>query len=176
MASSKKDIFDEHQIDSNLFFISKRKMNQIIKAVLPQLAGDYLQGVDFNSIKSSFSGEISMENIALNPTLLQKHGIPFNVTYSNIKKLEAKVPWLKAKSEPSVVKITDMCLLMTLAEPNKVDPLTQRTNFLDEITKQCYAKVKALDGKDNSGGPFAGMKVAIVDNLQVTPSLHGLIG
>lgn len=143
-------------------------MNHILKAVLPSLAGEYLSGVDFNSIKTSYlTGEISIENVALNPSIFQKQGLPFLVNYSNIGKLEIKVPWLKAKSEPSVVKIRDMHILMTMAAPNKVEPLTQRIAFLDEITKQCYAKVKALDSKEGKEGAFAGLKVAIIDNLQV---------
>ena len=169
-----------YQIDCELWSASRAdflneilfgNMNQILKAVLPSIAGEYLSGVDFNTVKASFAGEISMENIALNPALFKKQGLPFLIKYSNIRKLEINVQWLKAKSEPGVVKMSDIHLLLVPSPLSKSDPTEQRIDFLDEITKQCYTKVKSLNNKGESGA-LSGLKTVIVDNLQVCSLLR----
>lgn len=144
-------------------------MNYLLKYLVPTLLGDYIEGIDYNNVKTSyFSGQISLQNIALKKDIFTKKGIPLDIQYSIIGKLELRVPWLKVRKEPIVVTVNDMYLIITLSDPQKIDPIRQRLFFMNEISRACYEKTKSMDTQDENKGNFSSMKINILDNLQIS--------
>lgn len=144
-------------------------MNYLLKYLVPTLLGDYIEGVDYDNIKTSyFSGLISLQNISLKKDIFTKKGIPLDISYSTIGQLELRIPWLKVRKEPILVTVNDLYLVITLSDPQKIDPVRQRIFFMNEISRACYEKTKSIDAQEEKSGNFSSVKVNILDNVQVS--------
>lgn len=144
-------------------------MNYLLKYIVPTLLGDYIHGIDYDSIKTSyFSGEISLENISLKKDIFIKKGIPLSIVYSVIGKLELKIPWLKVRKEPLVATLRDMYIVIALSNPKQIDPVRQRAVLMNEISKACYEKIGSNDAQGENKKNISAMKINIIDNIQVS--------
>jgi Vacuolar protein sorting-associated protein len=146
-------------------------MEHILQYILPSILGDFIQGIDKNHMRTNFfSGKVSLQGVTLNPNLLKPLGVPVKIIYSDIGKLEVKIPWLKRLKEPIEVYLEDLLLLL---EPTQnmddFDIVEERIKFLDGLTEECTIKLKGIhkETAEQEGGSLAYYKILILDNLQV---------
>jgi hypothetical protein len=146
-------------------------MDYILQYILPSILGDFIQGIDKNHMRTNFfSGKVSLQGVSLNPNLLKPLGIPVKIKYSDIGKLEVKIPWLKRLKEPIEVYLEDLSILLEQTPSMEdFDILEERIKFLEGLTQECAAKLRGAnaDGTDKEGGSLAYYKILILDNLQV---------
>ena len=143
-------------------------MNHILKFLIPTLLGDYVEGLDYNNIKASyFSGEVILENFSLRKNIFSQKGIPLDIAYSLVGKLELRVPWLKVRKEPIAATLSDVYMIITPSDALKIDPLRQRASLMNEISSKCYKQIKPNENKEEGKGGFSEMKINIIDNIQV---------
>jgi len=146
-------------------------MEHILQYVLPSLLGDFVQGIDKNNMKTEFfSGKVSITGITINPALLKSLDAPIKITFSDVGKLEAKIPWMKKFKEPTEIYLEDLLVLLEPLESlEDFDIIEERIKFLDKLKEECAAKLKSID-KDSSKqdeGSMSQYKGLIVDNLMV---------
>lgn len=149
-------------------------MDYVLRYVLPSLLGNFISGIDKNNMRTKFfSGKVSLEKVFLNPNLLKSLQIPVKIVFSDIGKLELKIPWMKRLKEPIEIYLEDVCVLLEAVESMEdYDIVSERISFLDRLTEQIMTKVKSLDesAKNKEGGSLSYYKVLILDNFQVKSS------
>jgi Vacuolar protein sorting-associated protein len=145
-------------------------MDYILQYILPSILGDFIQGLDKHHMKTSFfSGKVTLQNISLNPNLLKPLGVPVKISFSEIGKLEVKIPWTKRMKEPTELYLEDLFVLL---EPTPTmedyDIVKERIKFIDKLIQECRNKLRAIH-KDTAqeGGSLSYYKILILDNLQV---------
>lgn len=146
-------------------------MDYVLRYVLPSLLGNFISGIDKNNMRTSFfSGKVSLEKVFLNPNLLKSLQIPVKIVFSDIGKLELKIPWMKRLKEPIEIYLEDVCILLESVESMEdFDIAAERVRFLERLTEQISEKIKTIDESSQSkeGGSLSYYKVLILDNFQV---------
>jgi N-terminal region of Chorein or VPS13 len=147
-------------------------MDYILQYILPSILGSFISGIDKNHMRSNFfSGKVSLQGVSLNPNLLKPLGIPVKIRYSDIGKLEVKIPWLKRLKEPIEVYLEDLSILLeSMNSMEDFDIVEQRIKFLEGLEEECSAKLKGLnkEAAESDGGSLEYYKILILDNLQVS--------
>lgn len=103
----------------------------------------YYRVFHFNFIHklSYYLGQVELENVPLRKTALQKFDVPLEVRSGVIGKLTLTIPITHIKSEPWVLKISDLLVLLgPNAAPNNVEVVeqyeqTRKELMLDELEK-----------------------------------------
>jgi len=66
----------------------------LLEKLLLKYLGRFIQGLDKNNLHLGvFSGNIIIENVSLKKNILEILGLPMDVIFSDIKKLQIIVPW-----------------------------------------------------------------------------------
>ena len=145
-------------------------MELVLQYILPSILGDFIQGIDKNHMKTNFfSGKVTLQGVSLNPGILKSLNLPTKMVYSNIGKLELKIPWVQRLKQPIEVYLEDLFVIL---EPNSnlddFNIIQERIKFLDALTKECRNKLRNLNqDAQKEGGSMDYYKVLILDNLQV---------
>lgn len=69
----------------------------------------------------AWSGNISLDNIAIKANAFDSLSLPFRVIHGHIARIEASIPWKSLYSSPVVIKLSDVYVL---AVPNTGSPYT----------------------------------------------------
>jgi len=66
----------------------------LLEKLLFKYLGRFIDGIDTNNLHLGvFSGNIVIENVCLKKNILEMLGLPMDVIFSDIKKLQIIVPW-----------------------------------------------------------------------------------
>ena len=116
---------------------------KLLLNVLLSVLGDYIEGLSEDNLKLGvWSGEISLNNLQLNRTILQKLNLPVIIAHGSVKSLLIKIPWATLESNP--VKITidgiylqvgPLELSLLNAEDLTIRALAVKQYKLDEVEK-----------------------------------------
>lgn len=81
--------------------------------------------------------------------MAKKFDLPLNIAYSNIGKMEIKIPWTKRLKEPTEAYLTDLVMILEPANSmDELDIIAIRAKFLDSLAEECRNKIEQLN-KDN---------------------------
>ena len=145
-------------------------MELVLQYVLPSILGDFIQGIDKNHMKTNFfSGKVTLQGVSLNPGILKSLNLPTKIKYSNIGKLELKIPWVQRLKQPIEVYLEDLLVILEAnSSLDDADIVEERIKFLDALTKECRNKLRTLNqDASKEGSSMDYYKVLILDNLQV---------
>lgn len=86
----------------------------LIKSILDKVAGEYIQGINKDNLSIGiFSGDVKIENVSLNPQVIDMLGLPLVLAFSKVGKLELKVPFKNLGSKPVEVFLDGLYLIVT---------------------------------------------------------------
>ncbi|EAR90561.2 PH domain protein (macronuclear) [Tetrahymena thermophila SB210] len=174
-------IKDINQINTSSKDSIKGKIDMfqsLISSVLDKVAGEYVLGLNKENLNIGiFSGEVKIENVSLNPNIVNMLELPINHQYSSIKKLELKVPLKNIGSMPVEVFLDGLYLIATPKEQKEwkfkdYNSFKTKLANVEAFAAECVQKIAAKQKEKLKGGQEAGyiqkLTMKIVDNLQIT--------
>ena len=96
-------------------------LDGIASSLLSRLLGDFVTGFENSNVKFSLSGELTLTNLQLKQSALDKLRLPIKVKAGTLSKLHLRVPWRSLGSQPAVVDIDGLFLLVTPATRSQDD-------------------------------------------------------
>ncbi|XP_026840774.1 vacuolar protein sorting-associated protein 13 [Drosophila persimilis] len=149
----------------------------VVADVLNKVLGDYIENLDRNQLKIGiWGGDVVLQNLKIRESALEDLDLPVQIVYGYLGKLVLKIPWKNLYSQPVIVNIEDLYVLVS---PNN----NVQYNAEKEAKYELDAKMAALDALEaarkkeiekNTAKPDAGfaekLTAQIVNNLQVTIS------
>jgi hypothetical protein len=96
-------------------------LDGLASSILNRILGDYVSGFDSSNVKFSFSGELTLHNLQLKSSALDRLGLPVRVRAGTLSKLYLQVPWRSLGSQPAIVKIESLNILAVPASRSKDD-------------------------------------------------------
>ncbi|KAI6181931.1 hypothetical protein M3Y98_00882500 [Aphelenchoides besseyi] len=152
----------------------------LVTWVLNNYVGEYLENLNADQISVALlQGQVELENVPLRRTALQKYDIPLEVRSGVIGKLTLSVPITHIRSEPWVLKMSD---LLVLLGPNQSDDNVeavekyeqtrkeQQLEELEAVHKRSLLRSASLEMKvDDSQNGWWGASVvsAVSNNIQL---------
>lgn len=94
-------------------------LNRATTLVLNRLLGDYVTNVDSQNVSFSLSGHITLRDLQLKSTALDKLGLPVKLRAGTISHLHLQLPL--RSSTPAVVEIEGLYLLVCPASRSADD-------------------------------------------------------
>ena len=94
-------------------------LNRATTMVLNRLLGDYVTNVDSQNVSFSLSGQITLRDLQLKSTALDKLGLPVKLRAGTISHLHLQLPL--RSSTPAVVEIDGLYLLVCPASRSSED-------------------------------------------------------
>ena len=87
--------------------MAKRLLLNVLLSVL----GDYVEGLSEENLKLGvWSGEIQLNHLQINRTVLQRLNLPVVIHHGSIKNLHIRIPWASLESNPLKVSIDGIYL------------------------------------------------------------------
>ncbi|XP_034653735.1 vacuolar protein sorting-associated protein 13 [Drosophila subobscura] len=147
----------------------------VVADVLNKVLGDYIENLDRNQLKIGiWGGDVVLQNLKIRENALDDLDLPVQLIYGYLGKLVLKIPWKNLYSQPVIVNIEDLYVLVS---PNN----NVKYNAEKEAKYELDAKMAALDALEAArkkelekivAKPDAGfaekLTAQIVNNLQVT--------
>jgi len=112
----------------------------------------YFDNVNVNQLKVAFEkGEIELENLPVKRDALKHLKIPWDVTSGVVGKLSIRIPLLTLLTDPWIIRISNLMLVLSPTEKNKDETSTN----LDESFKRDYPSTSMEMLQDNSETTFS---------------------
>src|SRR3569832_158252 len=103
----------------------------LIAWVLNNYIGEYLENLDTDHLKVALlHGEVQLENVPIKRTALRQFDTPFTINAGVIGKLHLKVPLTRIRSQPWVINIDDVFVLLSPADQKVRVSILTRTIVL----------------------------------------------
>uniref|UniRef100_A0A0N5AAX4 Ricin B-type lectin domain-containing protein n=1 Tax=Syphacia muris TaxID=451379 RepID=A0A0N5AAX4_9BILA len=156
-------------------------LENLVTWVLNNYVGEYLENLNTDQLSIAIlQGQVELENVPFKKTALKKFDIPVQVKSGLIGKLTLSVPLTRIRSEPWVLKMSDLLILLEPAQydwhnienmelmlqTKKDQQLTELENFHKKQLLQAYG----VDVKENMGqgaGWGASVFSSVLNNIQV---------
>lgn len=84
----------------------------VASAILGKILGDYVTGFESKNLKFSFSGELELSNLQLKQTALDGLDLPIKIKAGFLSKLFLSVPWRNLGSQPGIIRIEKIFVLV----------------------------------------------------------------
>ena len=150
----------------------------LLESFLIKYFGDFIENLDKNKLSIGiWSGSLLLEDIVIKTKSIDKFKLPFTLIFGKIGKLEVKLPWKSNFSEPTIVNIESVQVVVTLIEENKWEQLDyisydSKIKSLLSFANNKFDEIKlALEKKESSYSDRVLLK--ILDNLHLNfKNLH----
>ncbi|XP_047508917.1 vacuolar protein sorting-associated protein 13A-like isoform X2 [Pieris napi] len=140
-----------------------------VAGILNRLLGKYVQDLDTENLNVGiFSGNVNLTELKLKPEALYELDLPIDVKIGTIGKINLQIPWSGLYTQPVVVHIEDVLILVGPAisnsyfDPEREKRLTRAAKR--KILQDLEAESEILKGPQNF---FENLFTAIVNNLQI---------
>ncbi|EAR98864.2 PH domain protein (macronuclear) [Tetrahymena thermophila SB210] len=155
-------------------------LKDLFTRLLNRIAGEYIVGLTKENLKQFgiFSGEVKIQNVSLNPSVIDILNLPISHQFSRIEKFELKAPIQSIGSKPVELLLDGLYLVVTPKEKKEwtfqdYNSLRLKLLNIETFTIECLQKIAAKQQEQSkSGEKDAGymqkLTMKIVDNLQVT--------
>ncbi|XP_062515201.1 intermembrane lipid transfer protein VPS13C-like isoform X4 [Corticium candelabrum] len=147
----------------------------LVTALLNKFLGPYIKNLDSSQLKLSiFSGNVSLEDLEVKPDALADKNLPIRVHAGFLHELQLKIPWKSLYTEPTVVVIDGVYLIVGPTTGFKYDAETAKKEAREKKQKELEQieekKRIEREGKpeEKSDGFVEKMVTQIIKNLQVT--------
>ncbi|RVE50817.1 hypothetical protein evm_004566 [Chilo suppressalis] len=140
-----------------------------VAGILNRLLGKYVQDLDTENLNVGiFSGNVNLTDLKLKPEALYELDLPIDVKIGTIGRINLQIPWSGLYTQPVVVNIEDVLILVGPAISNSYfDPDREKRLMRAakrKILQDLEAESEILKGPQNF---FENLFTAIVDNLQI---------
>ncbi|KAH9636273.1 hypothetical protein HF086_009469 [Spodoptera exigua] len=140
-----------------------------VAGILNRLLGKYVQDLDTENLNVGiFSGNVNLTDLKLKPEALYELDLPIDVKIGTIGRIALQIPWSGLYTQPVVVNIEDVLVLVGPAISNSYfDPERERRltrAAKRKILQDLEAESEVLKGPQNF---FEHLFTAIVNNLQI---------
>ncbi|XP_045499068.1 vacuolar protein sorting-associated protein 13A-like [Colias croceus] len=140
-----------------------------VAGILNRLLGKYVQDLDTENLNVGiFSGNVNLTELKLKPEALYELDLPIDVKIGTIGRVNLQIPWSGLYTQPVVVNIEDVLILVGPAisnsyfDPEREKRLTRAAKR--KILQDLEAESEVLKGPQNF---FENLFTAIVNNLQI---------
>ncbi|XP_041980096.1 vacuolar protein sorting-associated protein 13A-like isoform X3 [Aricia agestis] len=140
-----------------------------VAGFLNWVLGKYIQDLDTENLNGGiFSGSVSLADLKLKPEALYELDLPIDVKIGTIGKVNLQIPWAGLYTQPVVMHIEDVLILVGPAisnsyfDPEREKRLTRAAKR--KILQDLEAESESLKGPQNF---FKNLFTAIVNNLQI---------
>ncbi|KOB66510.1 putative vacuolar protein sorting-associated protein, partial [Operophtera brumata] len=140
-----------------------------VAGILNRLLGKYVQDLDTENLNVGiFSGNVNLTDLKLKPEALYELDLPIDVKIGTIGRISFQIPWTGLYTQPVIVNIEDVLLLVGPAISNSYfDPERERRltrAAKRKILQDLEAESEILKGPQNF---FESLFTAIVNNIQI---------
>ncbi|KAL0830292.1 hypothetical protein ABMA28_002492 [Loxostege sticticalis] len=140
-----------------------------VAGILNRLLGKYVQDLDTENLNVGiFSGNVNLTDLKLKPEALYELDLPIDVKIGTIGRINLTIPWTGLYTQPVVVHIEDVLVLVGPAISNSYfDPEREKRLMRAakrKILQDLEAESEILKGPQNF---FENLFTAIVNNLQI---------
>ena len=92
-------------------------LEDVVASVLGQYSDKYLQDFDANALKISWTkGDVTLNNLTLKPSAFRDLHPKIRVVSGHIRQLKIKISYLRLKSEPVLIKVDGLLVLLGTSE------------------------------------------------------------
>jgi vacuolar protein sorting-associated protein 13D len=85
----------------------------LVTWVLNNYVGEYLENLNADQLSIALlQGQVELENVPIKKTALRKFDVPLQVKSGIIGKLTLSIPITRMKSEPWILKMSDLLVLL----------------------------------------------------------------
>lgn len=109
-------------------------LNRATTMVLNRLLGDYVTNVDSKNVSFSLSGHLTLNNLQLKSTALDKLGLPVKLRAGTISKLHLQIPI--RSSTPAIIEIEGLYMLVCPASRSADDVRSRNVGMNTHL--KCY--------------------------------------
>lgn len=110
---------------------------QILTGILNKYIGTYFEDIDASQLTGNiFGGGVSLHNLKLRPTVFESLGIPFHVIAGKCGTLEVKYSITKLYSEPVIVNLRDLYVLIVPSQSIQYDAEMEEDEHQSEKMRQ----------------------------------------
>ncbi|CAB3254271.1 unnamed protein product [Arctia plantaginis] len=140
-----------------------------VAGILNRLLGKYVQDLDTENLNVGiFSGNVNLTDLKIKPEALYELDLPIDVKIGTIGRIGLQIPWTGLYTQPVVVHIEDVLVLVGPAisnshfDPDREKRLTRAAKR--KILQDLEAESEVLKGPQNF---FEHLFTAIVNNIQI---------
>ncbi|CAJ0587158.1 unnamed protein product, partial [Mesorhabditis spiculigera] len=157
-------------------------LENVVAWVLNNYIGEYLENLNTDQLSVALlSGQLELENVPLKKTALRKLDIPLEVKSGVLGKLTLSVPLTHIRSEPWVLKLSDVLIIVGPASDKKYDvetssdhtEKTKKETMLDELEKKHKTQLLETIGQKSAASDAqeswwgASLIATVVNNIQL---------
>ena len=153
---------------------------RLLLNVLVSVLGDYVEGLTEENLKLGvWSGEIVLNNLQVNRSILQRLNLPVVIVHGSVKNLQVRIPWASLESNPVRITIDGIYLQLSPldlsvlnAEDLTARALSMKQYKLSEADKALESSMQvARQSTENlaqNASYWQRLTTTIVDNIEVT--------
>ncbi|KAL3994358.1 hypothetical protein ACH3XW_21415 [Acanthocheilonema viteae] len=159
-------------------------LENVVAWVLNNYVGEYLENLNTDQLSIALlQGQVELENVPLKKSALRKFDVPLKVKSGLLGKLTLSVPLTRLRSEPWVIKMSDLLVLLELSPSVRYDvenveiyeqaKKEQQLEDLEKYHKRQLLSYWGLPNHDNSSEQNwwgASLVSTIVNNIQLVLS------
>lgn len=94
---------------------------KILSDALTKILGKYIDGLNEETLNIAvWGGNVELKNLQIKKEALDLVNIPFNIVGGVVGKLEITVPWRKVWSSPTILKLSDLHVIIGPRKEQKV--------------------------------------------------------
>uniref|UniRef100_A0A914C821 Vacuolar protein sorting-associated protein 13D n=1 Tax=Acrobeloides nanus TaxID=290746 RepID=A0A914C821_9BILA len=154
----------------------------LVTWVLNNYVGEYLENLNADQITIAFlQGQVELENVPLKKTALRKFDVPLKVKSGLIGKLALSVPVTRIRSEPWVLKMSDILMLLEPSDELDLEAVehyeqSKREQLLEELEKShkkalaIHKGVVTKEDEEQNQWWGASLISAVLNNIQLVLS------
>ncbi|KAL4505260.1 hypothetical protein ABPG72_016327 [Tetrahymena utriculariae] len=155
-------------------------LKNLITRLLNRIAGEYIVGLTKENLTQFglFSGEVKIQNVSLNPSVIDMLNLPITHQFSRIEKFELKAPIKSIGSKPVELLLDGLYLVVTPKEKKEwtfqdYQSLRLKLLNIESFSVECLQKIAAkLQEQSKQSEKDAGyvqkLTMKIMDNIQIT--------
>lgn len=144
----------------------------LLEKILLSKLGKFIIGLDRENLKVAvWQGDITLNNVQLNPDSLLRFQLPFLLSFGIISELTIKIPWTRLASAPIEIKLDGLYVLLTPQEKKSWEyseegEIMKRKELLESLEKKPEELSPEQEQKQKSF--IEKLTGKVIDNIRVT--------
>jgi vacuolar protein sorting-associated protein 13A/C len=147
-----------------------------LEALLNKYFGEYFVNLDKNAMSISiWKGEIKINNVQINPSILKEIKLPLTMKIGVIENLTILIPWKSLSTQAVEITMDGLTMILEIERPGNWEMLQQPyTDFVRSKLEEEFVKVwksmeeKLESCKESKGNEGSSFFERVFDNLTVT--------